>query len=75
MKDYYKNKESLYLNYWGVNNSYGWAISQKLPLGSFKWVEKAFQFNKDFTESYKKDSDLNLMLITFTMIYPFYLKE
>ena len=36
MKDYDKNKESWYLKYWNVNNLYGWAISQKLPLGVFK---------------------------------------
>ena len=26
MKDYDKNKESSYIQYWGVNNLYGWAI-------------------------------------------------
>ena len=26
MKDYYKNKESSYLNYWDVKHLYGWAI-------------------------------------------------
>ena len=28
MKDYDKNKESLYLKYWDVNNLYRWTMSQ-----------------------------------------------
>ena len=39
MKDYDKNKESSYLKYWNVNILYGWAMSQKLPVNDFKWVE------------------------------------
>ena len=35
MKDYDKNKESSYLQYWHVNNLYGWAMSQKLPVNNF----------------------------------------
>ena len=35
-----KNIESSYLDYWDINNLYGWTVSQKLPLSSFKWVEK-----------------------------------
>ena len=35
MIDCDKNKESSYLQYWDVNNWYGWAISQKLPLNNF----------------------------------------
>ena len=31
MKDYDKKKESSYLQYWDVNNSYGWTMLQKLP--------------------------------------------
>ena len=50
MKDYDKNKESSYLKYWAVNNLYGWATSQKLPLNKFKWIEDTSQFN----EFYKK---------------------
>ena len=35
MNDYGKNKESLYLKYWDVNNLCGWAMSQKLPVNNF----------------------------------------
>ena len=47
MKDY-KNKEPSYLQYWDVNNLYGWAMSQKLPVNNFEWIEDTFQFNEDF---------------------------
>ena len=46
MKDYDKNKESSYLKYWDVNNLYVWAISQKLPVNDFKWVEYIFEFDE-----------------------------
>ena len=36
MKDYDKNKELPYLKYWDVNNLYGWAMPQKLPVNDFK---------------------------------------
>ena len=31
MKYYDKNKESSYLQFWDVNNLYGWKMPQKLP--------------------------------------------
>ena len=36
MKNYDKNKESSYIQYLGVNNLYGWAMSQKLVVNNFK---------------------------------------
>ena len=41
MREHDKNKESSYLNYWNVNNLYGWKMSQKFLLGVFKWVGNA----------------------------------
>ena len=39
MKNYDKNKELSYLQYWGVNNLCGWAMSQKLSVNNFEWIE------------------------------------
>ena len=55
MKDYDKNRESLYLKYWDANNLYGRLMSQNLSIESFKWVENTSQFNKDFIENYNED--------------------
>ena len=57
MKDYYKNKESLYLDYWDADNLYEQGVSEKLPIDAFLWVENTSQFSKDFIEKYNEDSD------------------
>ena len=57
MKDYDKNKESSYLKYWDVNDLYGWAMLQKLPVNNFEWIEDASQFNEDFIKNFNKESD------------------
>ena len=46
VKDFDKDKESLYLKYWDVNNLHRWAIFQKLHLGIFNWLEETFQHHK-----------------------------
>ena len=51
-----KNKESSY-KYWDVNNLYGWAMSQKLSVNNFEWIEDTSQFNEDFIKNYNEESD------------------
>ena len=45
MKDYDKNKESSYIQYWDVNNLYDWPMLQKLPVNNFEWIKYTSQFN------------------------------
>ena len=56
MKVYDKNSESSYLKYWNVNNLYDWAMSQKLPVNIFEWIED-FSFYEDFIKNYNEESD------------------
>ena len=54
MKDYDKNKELSYIKYWDLNNLYGWAMSQKLPVNNFEWIKDTSQFNEDFIQNYNE---------------------
>ena len=45
MDDYDENKESSSINFWNVDNLYGWEMIQKLPTFIFKWVEDTSLFN------------------------------
>ena len=57
LKNYDRDKESSYLQYWNVNNLYGLAISQKLPVNNFEWIKDTSQFNKHFIKSYNEESN------------------
>ena len=48
MKNYNKDIISSYLIYLDANNLFGWAMSQKLPVNSFKWVKNLSRFNERF---------------------------
>ena len=37
-------------------------MSQKLPLGSLKWVEETSQFNENFVKNYNEESDIGYFL-------------
>ena len=47
MKNYDENKESSYIQYLDAN-LYGWAMSQKLPVNGFKWVNN--KINEEFVK-------------------------
>ena len=62
MKNYYKNKESSYIQYLDANNLYGWAMSQKLPVNGFKWVKNTSKIYEEFIKNYDEDSDKGYIL-------------
>ena len=62
MNDHDKNKESSYIQYWDVNNLYGWVTSQKLQVNNFDWINDTSQFNKDFIKNCNEESDKGYFL-------------
>ena len=63
-KNYDKNTESSYLEYLDANNLYGWAMSQKLPVGDFKWIDKddILKFDEKFIKNYDENNDKGYIL-------------
>ena len=57
MKDYDKNKELSYLQYWNVSNSCGWKMLQKLPINNFECIKHTSQFKENFIKDYDEESD------------------
>ena len=62
MENYNKNEESLYIQYLDVNNLYGWAMSQKLPVNNFKRVEDTSKINEEFIKNYNENSNKGYIL-------------
>ena len=48
MKIYDKNNESSCILYMDANNLYGYAVSKKLPVDGFEWVEDLSKISEDF---------------------------
>ena len=62
MKEYDQSKESSYIQYLDANNLYRAAMSEKLPMNGFKWVNDIFEINEKFVKSYNKNSDKGYIL-------------
>ena len=61
MKTYDKKAPSKYIMYLDANNLYGWAMSQYLPTGGFKWMTKN-HIDKIDLAKYTEDSNKGLIL-------------
>ena len=62
MKNYAKNTKSSYFQYWDVNNLYGQAMSQELPVNNFEQIKDTSQFNEDFIKNYNEESNAGYFL-------------
>ena len=61
MKEHDKKVPSKYIMYLDANNLYGWAMSQYLPTGGFRWMTEK-QIDKIDLTKYKEDSNKGLIL-------------
>ena len=61
MKDYNEKAPSKYIMYLDANNLYGWAISQYLPTGNFKWMSDK-EIKQIDLGKYKADRKKGLIL-------------
>ena len=57
MKNDNNNEESPYIQYLDANNLYGWAMSKKLPVNGFKWLDsdKINEINEEFIKKYNEN--------------------
>ncbi|XP_063370457.1 uncharacterized protein LOC134658744 [Cydia amplana] len=60
MSEFDPNEPSSYLIYLDANNLYGWAMSQRLPVGEFEWVDPTtdFKLSNDADYGYILEVDL-----------------
>ena len=65
LPDYNPELDDSYLMYLDANNLYGWAMSERLPTGNFKWLENLPDTPKEielFLSKYTEDSDKGIIL-------------
>ena len=57
MERYNENQPSKYIMYLDANNLYGWAMSQHLPTGGFKWLTNEEISNIDLGKYYENSKE------------------
>ena len=84
MNDYDRKKKSSYIQYLDANNLYDKAMTEKLPVRGFRWMDDISKIDEDFVKDYNKNDNkviylmwMYIILINykiFIVIFHFYLK-
>ncbi|GFX88648.1 protein NYNRIN [Trichonephila clavipes] len=84
LENYDPSSPSKYIIYLDANNLYGWAMSQALPYGDFKWISPDI-FNKEHILSIPENSEVGYIFevdldyqpnfIIYIMTIPWHLKN
>ena len=61
MKNYNINEESSYIQYLDANNLFGWAMSKKLPVNGFEWLDSN-KINEEFVKNYYENDKKGYIL-------------
>ena len=69
MKDYNKDKEPSYIPYLDANNLYGKAMSEKLPVRGFRWMNDIYRMDEEVVRSYDKN-DIKGYILEVDVDYP-----
>ena len=62
MKDYDKKNKSSYIQYLDANDLYGKAMTEKIPVRGFRWMDNISKMDEDFVRGYDKNDNRGYIL-------------